>query len=133
MNTNLFKLAAFVIFFAAEIENASAQVYTGIIGYVPCIFMTGSNLFNNPLQTASNNLSYLIQPIIKTSGTIPIPQGTTVSLWNPTNSSFDTTSTYSNGSWSVDLILPPGTGVLVFAPKQFTNTIMGELLDHDGN
>lgn len=59
-------------------------------------------------------------------------------MWNPTNSSFDTTSTYTNSSWSVDLILPPGTGALVFVPKQFTQftnttTIIGSLLDHNGN
>jgi hypothetical protein len=94
--------------------------------------MTGSNLFNNPLLTSSNTLNGLFQPIISTSGTFTIPDGTTVSLWNPNTSSFDTTATFTNGSWSADLKLPPGTGALVFAPRPFTNTIIGEALDHNG-
>ena len=127
---NLFRLAVLVFLLTAGTGNISAQVYSQYIyGYFPTIFMTGSNLFNNPLQSGNNGLSQLFSA----AGRYAPPTGTTVSLWNPTNSSFDTTSVFTNGAWSVDLILPPGTGALVFAPSRFTNTIGGYVLNHDGS
>ena len=62
-----------------------------------------------------------------------VPEGTTVSLWNPTTSSFYTTSAFTNGSWSVDLMLPPGIGALVVAPSAFATKVTGYVLDHDGS
>ena len=131
MNRNLFRLAALVCFLVAGVGNVSAQVYGPYIyGYWNCVFMTGSNLFNNPCQSGSNALSQLF-PNSPYSGATP--EGTTVSLWNPTTSSFASTSTFTNGSWSINMILPPGTGALVFAPSAFTNTIFGYVLGHDGS
>src|ERR1019366_7465043 len=104
MNATLFRLAAPVFRLAAAAGNVSAQIYDHYsTGYVNTIFMTGSNLFNNPLQSGSNALSQLF-PL----GRLPPPTSTTVSLWNPANSSFDTTSVFTNGAWPVNLPLPPG-------------------------
>jgi hypothetical protein len=112
--------------------RTSAGTYSNnIVGYFNCNFMAGSNLFNNPLQAQSNNISFLF-PRYPNSA-YDTPEGTTISLWNPTTASFDATSTYTNGYWSIDLILPPGTGALVVAPSAFTNTIVGYTLDHDGS
>lgn len=122
MNRNLLRLALLVFILITGIENVSAQ----FISYSFCVFATGSNLFNNPLQTSSNALNELFP-----SGSAP--EGTTVSLWNPTTLSFTNTSRFSKGSWSVNLMLPPGTGALVFAPSAFTNLALGNILDHDGS
>jgi hypothetical protein len=131
MNRSLLRLAALVFFLVAGMGNASAQVHGPYIyGYWRCVFMTGSNLFNNPCQSGSNALSQLF-PNSPYSGATP--EGTTVSLWNPATSSFASTSTFINGSWSVNMILPPGMGALVAAPMPFTNTIQGYVLGHDGS
>jgi hypothetical protein len=122
MIRNLLRLALLVCILFAGMENVSAQFFS----YSFCVFMTGSNLFNNPLQSTSNALSELFP-----SGSAP--EGTTVSLWNPTTLSFTNTSRFSKGSWSVNLMLPPGTGALVFAPSAFTNISVGYILDHDGS
>jgi hypothetical protein len=130
----IFRFAALIFFLATGNGNVSAQVYNGIIGYVPCVFMTGSNLFNNPLQSGANTLGELFNKFTISGGptiTNP-PTGTIVSLWNPTNSSFGTSSIFTNGSWTINMTLPPGTGALLITPKPFTNTIMGVLLDHNG-
>ncbi len=128
MSSNFYKLVVLVFFLVAGTRNVPAQIYSQhIVGYVNSRFIVGSNLFNNPLQSGSNTLTNLFQ--IR----FPPPEGTSVSLWSPTNSSFDTTATYTNGSWSTNLSLPPGTGALVFAPSPFTNTIAGYLLNHDGS
>jgi hypothetical protein len=99
--------------------------------------MTWSNLFSNPLQMDTQNFTELgsnyLSQIFPGSGPPTVPQGTTVSLWNPTTLTFDTSSTFSNGVWSVDLLLPPGTGVLVVAPSPCNFPIAGVLLNHDGS
>jgi hypothetical protein len=125
----LLRFVALAFFFAFGVGNSSAQVYQYIVGYWSAGFVTGSNLFNNPLQSGSNALHQLFPY----SSYAPIPEGTAISLWNSTNSSFYSASTFTNHAWSVDLILPPGTGVLVYAPSPFTNTINGYVLDHNGS
>ena len=40
---------------------------------------------------------------------------------------------FTNGAWSTNLILPPGTGALVVAPSAFIFTIVGYVLNHDGS
>jgi hypothetical protein len=124
VNLKLLSLAALV----AEISfKATAQTYDpGLIGYVPLSFVTGSNLFNNALLAdGTNSLSAVFTNTF-------IPKGTTVSLWNSPSQSFGPTSTFTNGSWSVDFPLLPGTGALVVAPVAFTLTCSGTVLNPDG-
>lgn len=115
--------------FCCLTSNTSAQ--QPLILYFNCNFLAGSNLFSEPLLLESNNLSVLFP----TSGTnfTYIPAGTTVSLWNPSTSSFDSTATLTNGAWSNDLKLPPGAGALVVAPSPFTNSFTGIVLNHAGS
>src|ERR1017187_4964259 len=128
MNANLIKLVVMVLFLAAGIRNGFSQV----VGYAACVFMTGSNLFNTPLVVSSNSLNILFLPAGVPGGPAA-PEGTIVSLWNPKTLSFETNSIFSNGVWSVNLILWPGTGALVVAPSRFTNIFAGSLLNHDGS
>lgn len=108
------------------IQSASAQIYSGnVVGYVNHTFVTGNNLFCNPLEASANTLSVLFNPAT-------VPDGTIVSLWNPTTDSFDTTATISGGVWSLDLTLNPGTGALLTAPTAFLNTFVGYVDNHDG-
>lgn len=94
--------------------------------YVNDLFLPGDTLFNNPLsQPGYETLNYLFPS--------SIPNGTTISLWNSTTASFGTTSTFSSGAWSINLTLQPGTGAQLFTPLAFTNTFVGNVLNHDGN
>jgi len=117
------------VLFFEFILGASAQ----IVGYVSVSFNTGSNLFSNPvLADGANTLSVVFTNAYVSNTNAPIPQGTTVSLWNPTNQSFGPTSVFTNGSWSVDLPVPPGNGVLVVAPSAFILGCSGTVLNPDG-
>ena len=124
MRPKIYALEALVLLLATK-ASAQPGYTTNIIGYVNVPFVSGSNLFVNPLQTDSNALSELFS-------NAP-PDGTTVSLWDPSMLAFDTNSTFTSGSWSTNLILPPGTGALLVAPLPFTNTFVGDLLNHDGS
>src|ERR1700744_671249 len=118
---------AMLVFLALKTNSALAQgYYSPIYGTLPAAFLTGSNLFANPLQANDNSLNGLFPRSIT-------PQGTTVSLWNPAIASFDTNSVLTSTGWSLNLTLPPGTGALVIAPSPFTNSISGYVLDHDGS
>jgi hypothetical protein len=107
-------------------QVANAQVYSSnIVGYVNRAFVPGNNLFATPLDTGGGDtLSELF--------TGYVPDGTTVSLWNPSIKNFDTTSTYNLGSWSQNLTLLPGTGAELSTSTLFTNTFVGNALNHDG-
>jgi len=119
MKSMLQKLAVFFISSLLIIGSVNAQG-----GYVNTPFAPGSTLFANPLQTTSNTLSNLFAG--------GVPNGTTVSLWNSTALGYDITSTYSGGSWSLNLTLNPGTGARLTTTGTFTNTIVGVALNHDG-
>jgi hypothetical protein len=119
MISNLARLSLAVFTLAA----CSTQSFA-VVGYVNTIFAPGDKLFSNPLQNSPNTLSTLFLP--------STPNGSTVSLWNSATMSYDTVSTYSGGSWSLDLTLNPGTGALFNSPSIFTNTFVGEALNHDG-
>ena len=128
MNSHLYKLGALVFILVAGTIDIPAPVYSSnVVGYVNFQFNTGSNLFVNPLKIYDNTLTNLF-PLQD-----PQPEGITVSLWNPNNTSFDTTAIYTNGSWSTNLTLPPGTGALLITPSPFNKTFLGTLLDHNGN
>ena len=135
MNRNLLRLTPLLFLLFAGTRNVFGQGWLPVVGYYNCVFLAGSNLFNNPLDLnpfppASNDLNnvFYIDNVVPA-----LPEGTSVSLWNPSTSSFANTSTFTNGSWTIDLLLPPGTGALVIAPSAFTNTIAGAVLDHDGS
>lgn len=106
-----------------------AQVYyQGIIGYHNRVFFTGDNLFVVPFQiglTNNNHLSTIF------GGNI-IPDGSSISFWNPASASFATNSVFQSGVWSEDLTLTPGTAARLNAITTFTNVFAGVILNHDG-
>ena len=128
MKIHLQKIAVMVVCLAGSISSLQAQaVYNqGIVGYYNHTFNTGNNLFAISLMTSSN-LSGIFY------GASAPPDGATVSLWNSASSTFDQTSTYTNGSWSVDLLITPGIGAMLFAPSSFTTTITGIVLSRNGS
>ena len=131
MNNHILSSGALVLLLAAK---ASAQAYGDLMIPLKLTFMAGSNLFNNPESSYSNNISYLFNATYaQNAPPSPPPEGTTVSLWNPTTSSFDTTSTFTNGAWTIDLMLPSGAGALVVTPSTFFIDYIGYVTDHDGN
>jgi hypothetical protein len=118
---NLLRLSAIVFLLLAWHPTA-----TGAVGYVNRTMYAGDNLFENPLVASpDNNLSTLF------SLGAPVPDGTTVSLWNPTTRSFDITSEYTGGSWSIDFALLPGSGARLNTPLTFTATFVGEVGSRD--
>lgn len=120
MKNQLRLLSAVAAFFFALPVSAAG-------GYVNHSFGPGASLFSNPLQASPNNkLSSLFW-------SSPVPTGTMISLWNPTTLSFDTTSTFNSGVWTIDFTLNPGTGARLTAPSAFTNTFVGTVLNHDGS
>jgi hypothetical protein len=97
-----------------------------IVGYWNSVFVSGDNLFVVPLQVNTNNL---LSGIFWGNG---IPEGASVSLWNPSTASFDATSVYQSGAWTVDLLLLPGIGARLTTSSAFTNTFVGYVRNHDG-
>lgn len=115
------------LFFIATLLIAPVVQSYAVVGYVNRAFNPGANLFANPLTAGDNSLSNLFVAA-------PVPDGTTVSLWNPATSSFDTTSTFDSftASWSLNLLLAPGTGALLNTPTLFTNTFLGSVVNRSG-
>jgi PEP-CTERM motif len=101
------------------------RTHANIVGYVNLTFQPGANWFANPLvnPTPYDSLSALFPTA---------PNGTTVSLWDPTTSQFTTTSTFNNGAWSLNFNLDPGTGALLDTSSQFANTFTGTVENFDG-
>jgi hypothetical protein len=113
---------------AMAVVNASAQtnVYSlNVVGYANIGFGQGDNWIGNPLDNTPNTLSNLF------IGGAPV--GTTISLWNSTLDLFTLASTFDGTSWSSDLTLAPGMGVLLNTPSPFTNTFVGNVLDFNGS
>jgi hypothetical protein len=96
-----------------------------IVGYYNQVFTPGNNLFAVAMLSGSNTLSQLFPSAI--------PEGTTISLYNPATTNFDIPSTFSGGSWSMNLSLLPGMGAVLNTPRAFTNTFFGIVLNHDGS
>jgi hypothetical protein len=99
-----------------------------IVGYVNTTFQTGANWFANPLLNNGGGGDDSLSSIMPTA-----PDGTTVSLWNPTANQFTTFSTFDSGTWSANLVLDPGTGAMLFAPSQFNNYFVGTVENFDGS
>jgi hypothetical protein len=96
---------------------------SNIVGYVNLTFQPGANWFANPLLADSDSLSSLIPSA---------PDGTTVSLWDPSADQFNTTSTFADGAWSANLTLDPGTGALLNTSSSFNNYFVGTVENPDG-
>jgi hypothetical protein len=126
MNAKLYGLEV-LLFLSLAAGEVSAQIYNPkVIGYYTTAFAPGNNLFDNQLEDDPDTLSTLFFQA-------PVPNGTTISLWNSTTSSYDTKSTFSGGSWSIDLTLQPGSCALLNTMSAFTNTFIGNVLNHDGS
>jgi hypothetical protein len=117
---NVKRLAVAVAGLALLANSAPAVV----VGYVNMTLQAGANWIGNPLLNNDDSLNSLMPTA---------PDGTTVSLWNPTADQFTTTSTFNSGAWSLNLILDPGTGALVNTPTQFVNTFVGTVENFDGS
>lgn len=107
-----------------------AQVGAQGVGYWDMVFNPGQNLFGVPVNGTNDFLSTIFHPM---------PDGTTVELWDPnssTSGAFVTTSTYNAGSgtWSQDLEIPVGLGARLTLPgtEVVTNSVLGEVLTGDG-
>ncbi len=114
---------------ALTILSAQAQtnVYSlDVIGYVNHTFGVGDSLFSNPLaRSPANTLSSLF-------ANSTVPDGTVVSLWNSASKTFDTSSTYGSGAWSINFTLNPGTGAKLTTSMAFLNTFVGNVQSHNG-
>ncbi len=114
------------VFLGVIAEPGIAQV-TNVIGYYNRPFDAGDNLFENALSAeADDHLSTLF-------ARLATPEHTTISLWNPASQSFDTTSEFVGGTWSIDLELAPGTGARLTTSSPFMGSFVGRALDHTGS
>ena len=95
-------------------------------GYINYSFSSGSTLFTSQLDSPPNNLTTLF------SGAT-IPDGTTISLWDPATLGFNLGSTFSSGAWSFNLTLQAGQGYRLNTSAAFINTFVGTILNHDGS
>jgi hypothetical protein len=99
------------------------------VGYYLYRFYPGTNFFCAGLLAdygaSSNRLDELF-------GSPLPPDGTTISLWDPGADAFGQTSTCTNGVWTTNFVLPPGTGARLITGAIFTNTFVGKVLGHDG-
>lgn len=112
---------------AGVISASSATVY--VVGFSSVFFTSGSNLISNPLQVYPSNF---LNDVFTESNNAPIPVGTTISLWNPTNLTFELASVFTNHAWTTNVMLPPGMGALLVTSNNFTNLVTGYVLNHDG-
>jgi PEP-CTERM motif len=101
--------------------------HANVVGYYNYIFAPGGTLFTSQLDNPPNDLDTLF------AGNGHIADGTTISLWNSGAQNFSTASIFSGGSWSVDLTLQAGAGFLLNTASRFTNTFVGNVLNHDGS
>jgi hypothetical protein len=126
MKTILPPLSLIIIALAVS-PNVTAQgQQPRIVGYVNYNFYAGDNLFVLPVweegnSTLNANMRW-------------VPDGTAISLWNPTTLSFDRTSTYNaqTKQWSENFTLLPGTGARLHASDDFLYAYVGTAHNHDG-
>lgn len=121
------RISLFLVVVSILSAQAQSNIFSvNVVGYVNHIFGPGDSLFSNPLVAPTNNtLVNLFSPSV-------VPDGTTISLWNPSTLSFDTTSIFNSGFWSINFTLNPGTGARLTTPSAFTNTFVGNVQNHDG-
>lgn len=113
-------------FFATVAVVFLGQTASVLASYVNTTFAPGTTLFSNPLDLGlQNDLDSLFPPTTT-------PVGTTISLWDSTTQTFDNTSVFSGGAWSLDFTLNPGTGARLTTSVSFINTFVGNVLNRDG-
>jgi hypothetical protein len=117
---------AFILFLAGMALLPMKAFSANVVGYVNEQFGPGDTLFGNPLLNTFNDLNHLFDPTY-------VPQGTTISLWDATSHQWAQSSTFLDGTWSVDLELNPGTGALLHTSALFVNTFVGTVLNADGS
>jgi hypothetical protein len=111
----------------AVLASLIRPAHANIVGYDNMTFRPGANWFANPLLNNGGGGGDSLSAIMPT-----VPDGTTVSLWNPSANQFTTFSTFDNGAWSDNFVLDPGTGAMLFAPSQFNNIFVGTVENFDG-
>ena len=109
---------------AAGVVSTMAQsnVYSlNVVGYVNKTFTSGNyTLVSNPLNSPTNDLNTILAAA---------PNFSQVNLWDVNLQDFSATiPTRISGSWSPNLVIPPGVGFFVIAGGNFTNTFVGEVL-----
>ncbi len=118
-------LCAAALAAGAVTSMAQSNVYSvNVVGYVNYAFVPGFNLAANPLNAATNKLSALM------SGA-NVPDNTLVYLWDTTIQDISATIPTFNAAsktWAPDYAIAPGQGFFVFAPANFTNTWVGDVL-----
>lgn len=87
----------------------------------------GDNLFVVPIKVGPAN--NLLSGIFLDNR---MPEGTSISFWNPSTASFATNAIYQSGVWSEDLTFTPGTAARLTTLITFTNTFAGVVLSHNG-
>jgi hypothetical protein len=120
---------------------AASSARANIVGYVNVTFQPGNTLFANALLGNDDHIDALFP-------TANI--GDTISLWNSTTLTYNPVATFDyslgpnpnpNGEWvnentlqPLNLLLDPGTGALYNnTGGLFTNTFVGNVLNHDGS
>jgi len=117
-------LAPAALFLSMQMAEAQPTYSQNVVGWLNTTFVPGYTLFANPLDNGGDNT---LTNLIPTA-----PNNTTVSLWNSATSSFDTTSRFRNGRWSLNLTISPGTGAELFTTGLFTNSFVGSVVTRNG-
>jgi hypothetical protein len=126
MNARRLLVALFTLALAGRFA-AFGQIFSvNIVGYINHTFAQGGSLFGNQLANGDNTLNVLF-------GAAPaIPDGTSISVWDPAAGNFLAPSIYSQASgWSINYALPPGVGARIQAPAAFTITFVGAVVGYD--
>lgn len=93
-----------------------------LAGYINKSFYPVENWFAIQVTDGTNTLSHLFNPGV-------VPDGTSVSLWDPLSSTFTPASVFTSGSgWSIDYELDVGEGARLSTTTAFLNTFVGELI-----
>jgi hypothetical protein len=115
---------------AAAVWMLSLATSQAIVGYLNAPFQVGDNLFTNPLLGYDNHINSLFATA---------PEGTTVQLWNPLTRAYGVGAVFESGVWldlqtltPSTLSLLPGTGARLRTSAGFTNTFVGDVVNHDG-
>jgi hypothetical protein len=116
MKSYLEHLRVFVCLIACLLSVPAAHA-----GYVNYVFNPGGSLFSNPLDNGTNDLNSVF-------GYMQPPIGTAVSVWDAGSQTYTQTSIYTASGWTIDLIVAPGTGMVLTAPNLFTNTFVGNIV-----